>query len=488
MSNHVVSDEARSFNKIFEQVRTYLTQTPDLSLEDRQKIGELLRVLKYNVEFQILEDSLNDDGFIKSVVGDIETKLLHIDEERKRINESIRNNELLNNTRRLVALRRTSNELDRILTYIKNRQFSYYIETMNEILGSTNELIIACSKVLAHGNEDYTHMFGNTIVGNNGIDKEGIDLLFSIITDVDLKAELDRFLKAEEKYKSILAEKNANKKFLELINLAKKNEVTFREYLKVRPVLSSESNKTYLANRENLATSKLVLDNLKSDGLAGIFNKRQREQLEIDILRYETDIKSYEEKKQEAEKLEVILAGIGLGDVVFALSNTVEGVELTVEEKVAAYLKASIKKTSFDVRPAQTRVSERNKEIDGRLTRASLELGDVVNTLSNKAHRLVTSYHDDVVRMYSLFSTRKETGFSPILAAYILKLLSDSRNLDYRDINDMCTLDIDIEAMFKKYALLHQEETRIIQEELMDVYNVEEAFTNGEDGMQKRKI
>lgn len=488
MSNSVISDEARTFYKVFEQVRTYLTQTPDISLEDRQKIGELLRVLKYNVEFQILEDSLKDDSFITSVIGDINTKLLHIDEERKRINESIKNNELLNNTRRLIALRRTSNELDRILTYIQNRQFSYYIEAMNEILGSTNELVLACSKVLAHGNKDYTHMFGHTVVGNDGVDKEGIDLLFSIITDGDLKAELDRFLKAEEKYHAILEEKNSNKRFMDLINLAKKNEVTFREYLKVRPVLSSESNASYLANRENLATSKLVLDNLKSDGLAGIFNKRQRDQLEIDILRYETDIKSYEEKKKEAEKLEVILAGIGLGDVVVALSNTVEGVELTIEEKVAVFLKASVKKSSFDVRPAQTRVSERNKEIDGRLTKASLELGDVVSSLSNKAHRLVTSYHDDVVRMYSLFSTRKNNGFSPILAAYILKLLSDSRNLDYRDINDMCSLDIDIEAMFKKYALLHQEETRTIQEQLMEVHDAEEAFSNGDEGMQKRKI
>lgn len=488
MSNPVISDEAHTFYKVLGQVRAYLTQTPDISLEDRQKIAELLRVLKYNVEFQILEDSLRDDSFITSVVGDIKTKLLHIDEERKSINESIKNNELLNNTRRLIALRRTSNELDRILTYIQNRQFSYYIEAMNEILGSTNELVIACSNVLAHGNKDYTHMFGKTVVRNDSVDKEGIDLLFSIVTDGDLKAELDRFLKIEEKYNAILEEKNSNKRFMELINLIKSNEVTFREYLKLRPVLSPESNASYLANRENLATSKLVLDNLKSDGLAGIFNKRQRDQLEIDILRYEADIKSYEEKKKEAEKLEAILVGVGLGDVVTALSNIVEGVELTIEEKVAAYLKASFKKSSFDIRPAQIRVSERSIEIDSRLAIASLKLNDVVSSLSNKAHKLVTSYHDDVVKMYSLFNTRKDNGFSPILAAYILKLLSDSRSLDYRDINDMCSLEVDIEAMFNKYALLHQEETRVIQEQLMEVREEEEVFTNGDETEQRRKI
>ena len=83
----------------------------------RVTLQELLRVLKYKVQFDILEKSLKDDDYITSVVADIDTKLIHIDQERKEINESLATNSLLSNTRRLIALRRTSNELDRINSF-----------------------------------------------------------------------------------------------------------------------------------------------------------------------------------------------------------------------------------------------------------------------------------------------------------------------------------------------------------------------------------
>ena len=91
MSNGIVSDEARSLYQTFKEIRVYLNQTPAISVEDRKKIGELLRVLKYKIEFDVLEESLKDDSFITSVVADIDTKLLHIDQERKEITDNITN-------------------------------------------------------------------------------------------------------------------------------------------------------------------------------------------------------------------------------------------------------------------------------------------------------------------------------------------------------------------------------------------------------------
>ena len=193
MSNGIVSDEARSLYQTFKEIRVYLNQTPAISVEDRKKIGELLRVLKYKIEFDVLEESLKDDSFITSVVADIDTKLLHIDQERKEITDNMKNMQLVTSTRRLIALRRTSNELDRIKTYIRERQFDYYVEAMNAKLESTNELVMACNQVLRNGMNDYSYMFGHELVGNNGLDKEGLDLLFSIITNKELKEQLSNY-------------------------------------------------------------------------------------------------------------------------------------------------------------------------------------------------------------------------------------------------------------------------------------------------------
>lgn len=487
MSNGIVSDEARSLYQTFKEIRVYLNQTPAISVEDRKKIGELLRVLKYKIEFDVLEESLKDDSFITSVVADIDTKLLHIDQERKEITDNMKNMQLVTSTRRLIALRRTSNELDRIKTYIRERQFDYYVEAMNAKLESTNELVMACNQVLRNGMNDYSYMFGHELVGNNGLDKEGLDLLFSIITNKELKEQLSNYLKLEENYSRYSKEKDDNNKFLKLIGIAKKNEVTVREYLKIRSVLSEDARKANMKDKENLATSRLLLENLSDVGIAGIFNKKQREQLGIDILRYETSIKEYDEKTTEALKLESILKNIGLGDVVVSLNN-VDSEILTIEDKVAAFLKLSVRRTSFDVFTAQVKITEKNNQLDSKMAKETLYLNDYLNTLSNEAYRLITKYHDDVIKLFELFKTRDNNDFSPLLSTYILKVLSDAKSLSYDEINEICLLDIDIDALFRSYAVMNQSETKNIQEQLEVIAEEEESYTEDNEPKIIRKI
>ena len=276
MSSPILTDEARSFYKIFKEIRIYLNQTPSISDEDRKNIAELLRVLKYKIQFDILKDSIENDNFITSTVADIDTKLLQIDKERKEINDRIKDMQLVTGTKRLIALRRTSNELDRIRTYISNREFNFYIDAMNAEVKSTNELIAVCNQVLRDGEEEYATIFGNPLIGRDGVSKTGIDLLFSIMTDGDLRGELERYLKVEDKFLAIQEEKDNNSLFLKLIDLSKKNEVAVREYLKLRVVLNEQHIAEYEHHREDYATKKLVLANLSiiSLSVSCFFNGR----------------------------------------------------------------------------------------------------------------------------------------------------------------------------------------------------------------------
>ena len=477
MSSPILTDEARSFYKIFKEIRIYLNQTPSISDEDRKNIAELLRVLKYKIQFDILKESIENDNFITCTVADIDTKLLQIDKERKKINDSIKDMQLVTGTKRLIALRRTSDELDRIRTYISNREFNFYIDAMNAEVKSTNELIAVCNQVLRDGEEEYATIFGNPLIGRDGVSKAGIDLLFSIMTDGELRWEHERYLKVEDKFLAIQEEKDNNSLFLKLIDLSKKNEVAVREYLKLRVVLNEQHLAEYEHHREDYATKKLVLANLSTTGITGVLNKRQRDPLAVDILSLETAIKDHEEKVEEVKKLESILKNIGLGEVVDSLNNAIEGDELTVYDKVAAYLKASVKRYTFDVKTAHERIEARNKALDKKLDIELMYVNDSANGLSNKAHKLITLYHDDVVKMFNLFKVRSEHGFSPVLAAYILKALCDARNLDYREINEISCMDLDIEQLFKIYAEITQAEVKNIQESLMDVQNQEDEYS-----------
>ena len=122
------------------------------------------------------------------------------------------------------------------------------------------------------------------------------------------------------------------------------------------------------------------------------------------------------------------------------------------------------------------------------MARETLYLNDYLNTLSNEAYRLFTKYHDDVIKLFELFKTRDNNDFSPLLSTYILKVLSDAKSLSYDEINEICLLDIDIDALFRSYAVMNQSETKNIQEQLEVVAEEEESFT--EDNEQKiiRKI
>lgn len=476
--NDGLSEDARSFYKVINQIKTMYKDTT-ISEEDRIKVVELLRVLKYKVQFDVLNQCIQNNDYITSVLAGIDTKLLHIDAEREEIKQQIEEMDLVPNTKRLVALRRTSNELDRIKSLIEKRQFNFVIQALNEGLVTTNELVSACNLVLKEGVQDYSKLFGTQLVVDGQINKRAIDLLFEIILDTSLKKDLRKYVEANQAYLNLLDKKQDNERFLKLVKLASNNQVALREYLRVRSVLSESSHNTYIKNREILATKRIVLDNLPTDGIAGIFNRKQRDSLSIEIMAAEHEIKEYETKMEEVKKLEGILLNVGLGDVIDSLSNTNYEQNLSVPERAAMYVKTACGRAAFDYHTAEVSVKKSNEELDQKISKAIMRSESELAALSTKAHRLIVEDRQDILKIMSLLEEKKEEGLSPLLAAFILKALSDSKNLDYQDIVDMCNLDVNVEQLYGQYLQATQDEVLEIQNQITNIQYEEEEITTG---------
>ena len=484
----IISAEARSFYAVIKDIKSFYANNISITEEDKKKVKELLTVLKYKVQFDILDECLSSEDGFKEVLKEVQAKLDELETERRSIKEQIEHNELISNTRRLIALRRSCDELQKIKLYIENKQFSHYVMEMNQSLESTADLIAACNQVLAVGQVDYSRLFGEGLVKDGEINKDAIDTMFSIILDPKLKADIKEYLVAENDCLNTEKKINDNKRMLELLLIAKKNETTVREYLRARVAFSESHEFDYLNAEESLSKDTLVLASLPTTGLAGLFNSKERKVLEDRIEKNRYIVETHLEKKKEASKLEEILRGLGLGGVVDSLSFVNYEMTMSVEEKIAYYIKSYVKKSTFDIRKIVASIENANEVFEEELEDRRELLEEKRTRLDADTSMLVDYYHDDLVLFFKLLNERKREGFTPKLAAYVLKVLSDAKNLDYHDIIDMCNLEVDVDNLFDIYNKLNKDEADALYQQLAQIEQEERTMFDDVENEKGRKI
>lgn len=438
-------------------IRDYVRSNPDISYEEREKLSELLRVLKYIVQYDILEQCFHDNAFLISVVADIDTRLFAIEEE-----ELLLKQDRKKNVKRLIALKRTTADLKRIKQSILDKDFSFYVKEMNASLQSTEELVTACNAVLVTGKDNYMRLFNSSKDDNVSI--EGINVLFNILTMPGLKGKLEEFLSLEHSFAALRKEKADNIRFLEYLKLAKRNEILLREYLAVVGKVNGSNYDYYLVNKETVATGEMALADIATQGLQGILNKRRREQLEKGIEEARACVLEYEKNSQRYRELNNLLHRFGLGPVIDVYSSY--GEEKSVEDRVATFIKASFNRKFFSITAAEEKVRARNREIDYSLESEKLYVENSKSKVEEQARDFIVLNHDDVVTILEMLTENNHMDFSPLLAAYILKAISDAKYLSYEEILRVCSINLDVEGLIGMYREQYNVEARDIQQEL----------------------
>ena len=217
-------------------------------------------------------------------------------------------------------------------------------------------------------------------------------------------------------------------------------------------------------------------------------NSLERKVLEDRIEKNRYLVETHLEKKKEASKLEEILRGLGLGGVVDSLSFVNYEMTMSVEEKIAYYIKSYVKKSTFDIRKIVASIENANEVFEEELEERRELLEEKRTRLDVDTLMLVDYYHDDLVLFFKLLNERKREGFTPKLAAYVLKVLSDAKNLDYHDIIDMCNLEVDVDNLFDIYNKLNKDEADTLYQQLAQIEQEEISMFDDVENEKGRKI
>lgn len=438
------------------------------SEEEKELTNKLLNLLQYTAEFYVLEHCLEGNVYITSAIASIQTMLNVIEEQLK--------NDPTNE-----RLLRTKEEFEHAKTCIDNKQFDFYVKAMNKKLETRYELERACYGVLSSGKQDFIHMFGDSLIQGDNIGEEGINRMFNILNNEELKSELQTFLNYERHYNIVNRGKSESEEFLQYLRLARDNHDLLRKYIGCRTATSYTSNDRYIKSKELLGMYTLELESLPT-GLLGAVVRNKRNALEKDIERCRTAITIYEDKLKEKEEIEQELEAIGLGPIAKCYNNIIEGEGLTVEEKVVVYLRTNLRKDKLDLSAIESRIGKTITAYQEKLTASADILKIQWEKLSPYAQELIEHYHDDVVRLFELEKTQEMGGVTPMLCAYVLKTISDTKNLTAAEIIEMCDhLKMDEAMLERSYTAMVGNQGRNIQSTLSNVVEEEGVFTLEEE-------
>ena len=71
----IISAEARSFYAVIKDIKSFYANNISITEEDKKKVKELLTVLKYKVQFDILDECLSSEDGFKEVLKEVQAKL-----------------------------------------------------------------------------------------------------------------------------------------------------------------------------------------------------------------------------------------------------------------------------------------------------------------------------------------------------------------------------------------------------------------------------
>ena len=101
----------------------------------------------------------------------------------------------------------------------------------------------------------------------------------------------------------------------------------------------------------------------------------------------------------------------------------------SVEQKVVTYVKSSMRNDRFDISNDQNKIEEEVRFLNSQIVRKEELLDGSYNRLSSYGKELVHKYEDEVIHILDVVNGKVQGEVTPILAAYVLKALMDTKSL-----------------------------------------------------------
>lgn len=461
--------DVKQLQRILTEIKMYNSKNPNASMESKALQKELVTLLGYMTEFDLMVTCFEKNEIMASVIADIDTRINLINRERQIEQKNIEGKPLVNTSKALLASTNYLERLTRMRDALQNRNFKYYIEALNNQMKTADSLIAMCSSTLKEGVPGVETLFGNQLITGKDFNSEALEQLFLIVTDERLRTELKMYLQCEDNVNKVETSINNNNEFLGYIEKVHFNHTLFKEFISLRSFFNSskeEQNQTFLMAR--IQKLKLELESLPTSGVKSIACAPTRNKIKNSITYYEECLEEIKDKLRRKEEVEAELTRKGLGEIVKCYGET-NCLESPVE-KATDYIKHNLRSSyPLSLTDAKSRIETMNEDSTKQLTKLKKDLDVEKTHLSTQALNLVTTYPEDVKKVFILLKARPSGGIAPLLATYALMAFVEAKKLTFEEIKEAASLPIDTLKLFESYDNMVKTEAITAQKKLVDL-------------------
>lgn len=449
-----------------------LSKIEDLNIESKNVIKDLTTALKYQIEYSIMNEVINESESVKEIIPTIDEMVNRIMTFKTSIYGKFRESGKevmdLSDRIKLLTMEKNLRRLNTIKEAVEKRNFNSYINAMNNQISSSNDLVIIIKSVLSDGYNEY---FSNDLIEDGKVNENIMMIIYSIMKEKTLFKELKEYIDKEHEVKELKTDYEQDERDLEMFYKCREYENEFRRYI----VLTSRMKEydTLEGELENSISETLSkIDALTGQKYSKVFYNSTLKKLETDVLRKKDKLDRIHKQREELKILEDKLISIGFGPILSSFKTEL-GQMNNIYDKFVMYIKTKMNTDLFDVNGFIVGFKERMRKKRIEVSSSERKLPSVLEVDGNLTKKLIENYHDDVEKIVNLYNIDED--MSKLIAFYVLNLLCSAKKLDYTDLNDVYVSDESMEETFKRLEECLNKDLEQINEE---VKNVEEDISS----------
>lgn len=446
-----------------------LVNSNEMTSEEKRIIKKLLNYIRLNVKLSIFHKVISNKDEITELIASIDNLISTYEQTLK---NSVEDAGYSFKIKRLKAIRES----------ILANDYEYFVQDIITDFQDEQELIDMCSLSLSSDYRKFETYFGKPLVANDGksiheykIDEETIDRIFGIIMNRSLNKSINDYvltLKASQKFDFKLKQlKNRRELFEKCIE----NHSLLEEFIKVLIELAKVEDE-YKDLESTYTRNKNVIEMIDSSSFLERLSKKyekakrveENEIIEKNYLQGKSArIKELEEKRNELfEKL----AAVGLEFVLVQLENKikVENAKVIYDyspknvdnyEHVAYTLYNEL--IAFHNRTISSKDAKCQKEIDlvddlyGIILEEKQKYinkkDNIYSSMDDVGKSLIDNHLSDCVKISELENSSRRYSVSPMLSAFMLRVISKLKHINFEDLNATFLKESDENNLKKDY-------------------------------------
>ena len=399
----------------------------NVSPEDKKVLMDFLKTITFMCEFKILKDCYDKDEDLKKFFPLLEVKINDLGSKINVLEGKLAETGNLSEFEKikLRALKISYNRYVEIMKAITTRNFDHYVQFMNDKIKNEEQIAAICSGVLDQADVDYAKVF---II--NGNEKSSLDIIYDLKNQPELAKELTSYFKRKKHYTVDNEEKiRQDEQFLNYLNLIKENEALVRTFIKSVSTIGTAENDKEVIMQDKLSRAELELADLSKSLFSSLKNGKAIAELEANVEKYKAEIEKIKVVKERFGRLLEQMADVKLLPIAEQFVSPTANIDDSVEQKVVTYVKSSMRNDRFDISNDQNKIEEEVRFLNSQIVRKEELLDGSYNRLSSYGKELVHKYEDEVIHILDVVNGKVQGEVTPILAAYVLKALMDTKSL-----------------------------------------------------------